>query len=51
MLGYTAVISLWANNTNAQKITVYTTAVWKVRRLVAVRRCYAEGSGDYYAKL
>jgi hypothetical protein len=24
--------------------------VWKVRGLVAVRRCYAEGGGDYYAK-
>jgi hypothetical protein len=26
-------------------------AVCKVRGLVAVRRCYAQGSGDCYAKL
>jgi hypothetical protein len=29
----------------------YTRAVCKVRRLVAVRCCYAEGGGDSYAKL
>jgi len=28
-----------------------TRAVWKVRELAAVRRCYAEGGGDCYAKL
>jgi hypothetical protein len=26
-------------------------AVWKVRGLAAVRRCYAEGDADCYAKL
>jgi hypothetical protein len=30
---------------------IYTRAVWKVRELSAVRRCYAEGDGDCYAKL
>jgi hypothetical protein len=29
----------------------YRRAVWKVRGLAAVRRCYAEGGGDCYAKL
>jgi hypothetical protein len=28
-----------------------TKAVWKVRGLAAVRRCYAEGGGDCYTKL
>jgi hypothetical protein len=28
-----------------------TRAVWKVRGLAAVRRCYADGDGDRYAKL
>jgi hypothetical protein len=30
---------------------VCTRAVWKVRALAAVRRCYADGGGDCYAKL
>jgi hypothetical protein len=29
----------------------YTGAVWKIYELAAVRRCYAEGGGDCYAKL
>jgi len=29
----------------------YTRTVRKVRELAAVRRCYAEGGGDCYAKL
>jgi hypothetical protein len=31
-------------------LCVTTRAVWKVRGLTAVRRCYAEGGGDSYAK-
>jgi hypothetical protein len=30
---------------------INTRAVWKVRGLAAVRRCYAEGGGDCYTKL
>jgi hypothetical protein len=33
------------------RMYVCTRAVWKVRRLAAVRRFYAEGGGDSYAKL
>jgi hypothetical protein len=29
----------------------YTRVVWKVRGLAAMRRCYAEGCDDCYAKL
>jgi hypothetical protein len=44
---------------NALDFTILTTlsnlrntkAVWKVRGLAAVRRCYAEEGGDCYAKL
>jgi hypothetical protein len=30
---------------------LYTRAIWKVRDLAAVHRCYAEGGGDCYTKL
>jgi hypothetical protein len=33
------------------KPLAYTKAVWKVHGLATMRRCYAEGSGDCYAKL
>jgi hypothetical protein len=33
------------------KHSTYTRAVWKVHRLVAMSHCYAEGSGNCYAKL
>jgi hypothetical protein len=36
---------------NGFKPKYCTRAVWKVRGLAAVRRCYAEGGGDCYAKL
>jgi hypothetical protein len=33
------------------QILACTKAVWKVRGLVEVRRCYAEGGSDCYAEL
>jgi len=51
------VVLSWSTGTNLPlhyltlNILQITRAVWKVRGLAAVRRCYAEGSCDCYAKL
>jgi len=35
----------------AEVTNSYMRPIWKVRGLAAVRRCYADGDGDCYAKL
>jgi hypothetical protein len=36
---------------HVQDLKPHTRAIFKVRGLAAVRRCYAEECGEYYAKL
>jgi hypothetical protein len=50
VLDYTDVIQQFPSMEGLLSMNT-TRAIWKGRGLAAVRRCYAEGGGNYYVKL